>query len=229
MIGLLRKDGPYSTTSVIALVILASGLGLGIVALRGISQHGKQGVVLPSFVGIGLSLILIPVAVVNLQYTLKYHATLRPAVHSASAHLLKDENLRFSIDVPAEFREFPDAKEPPVVHAFIRGSSLLRQEITVITIEKLETRLSKYSRLTSAQFQPDVNAVIEQRDWRGLKIDVAVIDPKDRVYPTLIYKLNVPLSPQAIQVNIAGQPHRREELAHLADWLLDSLDGETNW
>ena len=45
-------------------LLLVAGLASGLVALRGVKQHGKAGIFLPAVIGIAINLILIASAIV---------------------------------------------------------------------------------------------------------------------------------------------------------------------
>jgi hypothetical protein len=218
-------------------LFFGAGIITGTVALSGMWRYGKRGILRPALAGIILSIPLLILASVNALYMALNNATLpppvrlSPAVHSPSVHHLKDERLRFSIDIPDAFRDFPEGKQDlEAAYAFVRHSPD-RQTATLVTIERLNGLLLRTQRLRPSQLPPDIRGEIVPRKWRGVEIDVVVSSARDGQALVHTYQCFVPLRPKAIRLTVAETGPQPDTLAlsRLVDTLLDSLDGETNW
>jgi ribosomal protein L40E len=224
--------------ALIAILFFVAGVIAGIVALCGMGRYSKRGIIGHALAGIMVSIPLVFIGLVHGFLAFVHNAALlptahlSPAIHSPSAaRRLKDEQLQFSIDIPQGFQDFPELKQTPeVAYSLIRRSPD-GKTVAVITIERMNRPLLRTQRLTPAQLVPGVGGQIARRKWRGLDIDVVLSSLKDGDAIVHTYQFFVPLRPKAIRLTVAetGPESDLQALSRLADTLLASLDGETNW
>jgi hypothetical protein len=125
-------------------LLIVSGFILGIAALFGIRKYGKRRILAPALAGVALNLLLIVAGAVPILLHVANRAQLQPAVHSPSAHLLNDNQLRFSIDIPEGFRSYPEGKNAPTIeHVYVKGTLGGAEALTVINIERLPGLIPK--------------------------------------------------------------------------------------
>jgi hypothetical protein len=234
---LVIQGRPSGVCAAVAILLFGAGIVAGVVGLCGIAQYGKRGILWHALAGILVSFPLLLFGLIHGLYTVVHTATLpspahlSPAAHSPSAQRLRDDKLQFSIDVPQGFEDFAEAKADPVVkYAFVRRSPD-RKTACVITIEPMNTMLSRTHRYRISQIQPGIQGKITLRKWRGVDIDVQVATVLEAGVANYTYSCMVPLRPMAIRLAVGetGPESDPEALSRLVDTLLSSLDGETNW
>ena len=226
--------------ALIGILLFGFGIIAGVIGLCGIDRYGKRGILWPALAEIGTSGLLLVLALPHALFVFLHNASLpppahlSPAVHADSLRRLKDPELQFSIDIPKGFEDWPLAKrsDPNVAHALVRRSRD-RRTACVLTIERLNTQLSRTQRMTLSQLPPAArDGKIILRTWRGLDVDViSAVTTDDGGYTNYIYQCMVPLRPKAVRLYVGecGPETDPEALSQLVDTLLASLDGETNW
>lgn len=211
-------------------LLIFGGFILGIVALFGISKFGRKKILGPAIIGIGVNLLLIVAGIVPVLRYMANRSHLQAAVHTPSAYLLKNERLRFAIDIPEGFRDFPEGKQGPTIeHLYVKGVVGGGEVLTVINIEKLGHLIPKNKPLTKDEMPPGFTGEITTRNWRGLKVDSIIAPVGQNGARMIVYTTQIPLKPMAIQLSVGGPESKRNELSELTDTLLASLEGETNW
>jgi hypothetical protein len=223
-----KSSSPNPVQIVLGPVFVLGGLVLGIVALFGIRKYGSRKILAPALIGIGINIFLIVMAASPL-IRLPKRVRLQPEVHLPNSRLLKDERLGFSMDVPEGFREFPEGKRTPTIeHVFIKESTDAGEARKVITVERMNGILSKNQRLTLERIQKHmpagVTAEVASRNWRGLKVDTIVAAVEQNGMRMVVYTIQIPLIPSAIQLSVTGPESKRAETEQLADGLLASVE-----
>jgi hypothetical protein len=79
------------------------------------------------------------------------------------------------------------------------------------------------------RFPPGVSVDLADKKWRGLKVDAIVAVVTQNGITMVVYTIQIPLAPYAIQLGIAGPEPLRTDVEQLADNVLASFDGRTNW
>ncbi len=234
---LVARGRASGICAVLSIALFVTGVIVALVALCGIGRYGKRGILWPALIGTFLNIPLLIFSLMHGLFTVVYNAGLpppahlSPAAHSPSAHQLRDEQLQFTMDIPEGFDNWPEAKaDPAVAHGLIRRSPD-RETACVITIEPLNTVLSRAQRLRATQIPSNLRGRITQRKWRGVDIDVVDAVSKSDGVTTYIYECMVPLRPKAVRVNVAesGPQSDPEALSRLVDKILATLDGQTTW
>jgi len=62
-----------------------------------------------------------------------------------------------------------------------------------------------------------------------VNVDTIVAPVKQNGASMIFYTMQLPLKVEAIQITVGGPIAKRDELGKIADGILDSLEGETNW
>lgn len=221
-----------------ALFFMGGGVVLGIVALCGIPRYGRRGILIPALVGIGIPVVLAILALPNLraaQERARPHGPPEPATHSASAQLLKDDRLRFSMDIPDGFVDFPAGKAAPnVEHCFVRELSDAGGARLVVNVQRLDGIIPVGKSLlrddAARHAPPGMKLDLIRKNWRGLPVDAIVSETTPPGGARMVvYTVQIPLLPSAIQVNVGGPVSHRAEVERLADTVVGSIEGDTNW
>jgi len=229
-----KPNGLNPVLVILGPLFIIGGLTLGTIALFGIRKHGTRKILAPALVGIGINVFLTVMAALPLSHPAKKRAHLQPAVHSPSARLLKDDRLRFSMDIPAGFKDFPEGKRTPnVEYVFTKEIPDAGQARMVITIERLNGTLPKNQPIPLAEIRkrmsPGFNIEPVDKNWRGLRVDAIVAAGPQNGIRMVICTIQIPLVPSAIQLAVVGPESNRAEVEQIADALLASLEGDTNW
>ena len=225
-----RIGAPNKVQMIVGPLFIIGGLVFGIVALFGIRKHGRRRILAPALVGVGMNLFLIVVGALPVLHHVATRARLQPAVHSSSAYLLKDDRLRFSVDIPEGFSDYPEGKQSPTsMHVFVKGVLGGGEALTVINIERMGGLIPKNKPLRREELPFEFRGELTRRNWRGLEVDTIVAQVEQNGLRMIVYTMQIPLRPTAIQLSVGGPESKREELGQLVDTLLASLEGETNW
>lgn len=224
-----KLGAPSKVQMIVGPLFIVGGLVLGIAALFGIRNHGKRRILSPALAGIGVNLFLIVMAALPVLDYMANRSHLQAAVHSPSAYLLKDDRLRFSIDIPEGFRVFQGQRTPTMEYVYVKGVVGGGEALTVINIERLGRLVPKNKPLRKEEMPPGFKGELTTRNWRGVAVDTVVALVEQNGLKMAVYTMQVPLKPVAIQLSVGGPESKREELGQLADSLLSSLEGETNW
>jgi len=225
-----KAGTPNKVQMVFGPLFIVGGLLFGIIALFGIRKHGTNKILVPALIGIGLNLSLITIGLLPILRYQVNRARLQPAVHTPFAYLLRDDRMRFSKDTPEGFRDYPEGKQSPTIeHVYVKGILSGGEALTVINIERMGKLIPKNRRLKKEDMPPGFKGELTSRDWRGLKVDTFIAQVEMNEVKMVVYTMQLPLKPVAMQLNVGGPESKREELGKLADTLLSSLEGETNW
>ena len=225
-----RIGAPNPVQMVVGPLFIVGGLLFGAVALLGIRKHGRRKILRPALIGVGVNLFLTIMGLLPVLHVMANRAHLQPAVHTPSAYPLKDDRLHFSIDIPEGFREYPEGKKTPTIeHVYIKGVVGGGEALTVINIERLAGLIPRNKPLRREAMPPGFRGEVTTRNWRGVNVDTIIAFVEQNGLRMAVYTMQVPLKPSAIQLSVGGPESNRNELGQLADTLLSSLDGETNW
>jgi hypothetical protein len=137
--------------------------------------------------------------------------------------------LGFSLTIPEGFEPSPEvaASNPDFVYAFRKEGDAEGDDPvgTVIIVERMRGTIGR-ERLDPARVK---GRRVLAFKWKGFEIDGVEVPESADGIDFVNYNVQVPLKPEAIQLRVAGQRGRARELRALADGLLVSLDGQTNW
>ena len=226
------SDKPDLVQAVMGVLFVLGGLIFGITALFGIQKYGKAKILVPALVGIVVNLCLIALGALPIILWSVNRVHLQPIVHITSSTSYKNDRLHFSLDIPSGFREYPEGVQSPnTEQVFIKGVVGGGELLTVINIERMNGLIARNKPLKKEELPTELRsrAELTDRNWRGAKVDAIVAHVDQNGAKMIVYTIQVPLKPSAIQLNVAGPESKQAEISHLADDLLASLDGETNW
>jgi len=143
---------------------------------------------------------------------------------------IKDEKLRFTLELPAMFVPRPDlvGATPDVIHAFQIATEKEGEPPVLLVIERLGGVISREP-FSKERIPLGLDAQIFVATWQGFELDAvaAVEDVQGTIGTTL--SVQIPLRPQAIQVKLFGPAGREPSLRALFGDVLAGLRGETNW
>ena len=223
---------PNAVQGIFGVLFILGGFIFGVIALFGIPKFWKQKILIPALVGISINLSLIVLGALPIILLKANSLHLQPVIHMASATAYRNENLQFRLDIPNGFREFPEGKQnPKIEQVFIRGVVGGGEVLTVISVERMNGLIPKNKPLRKEELPVELRSLAEltSRNWRGAKVDTIVAHVDQNGAKVIVYTMQVPMKPCAIQLNVAGPESKQDEVSQLADSLLASLDGETNW
>ncbi|MEM9280333.1 MAG: hypothetical protein AAGA96_00770 [Verrucomicrobiota bacterium] len=153
-----------------------------------------------------------PLALVALIVSLS--AATRPSFVTAGE--LSDLEHGFSLVVPSDFKphSFSEYSET-AIHSFIIGNKNENTLGTIFTIERLPWTFPPGQRMDPTDLEQRKNAkvAIESIQWQGVTLDLVrheVSNPGSMVFVN--YSVQIPVSPNAIQLNV-GADLKNDELA----------------
>jgi hypothetical protein len=218
-----NRSAPNKVQMVVGPLLILAGLIFGITGLFGMRKFGRRGILLPALVGISINLLLIVLA--GLPFLLRPHrARLQPALHKASANQLTDDRLKFKLDIPEGFTEFPEGKQMQKAdHVYLKRNG---GEVMVFSVAGLRGILPR-KRLQPAELHGD--ATITNFTWRGLNVDGTVVREKTPGGSFVTLNAQLPTVPQALQITVGGPEIRRAEVDRVLAELLPTLDAQSSW
>lgn len=220
----------------ISVVFLGGGLLLGVTSLFGMVKHGRKRILLPALVGMSIPLALSVLALPNVyharQRALRHELPEAP-VHSTTARLLKDEALRFSMDIPDGFVEWnAGGLAQNIAHCYSRALPGTASRL-VVSVQRLNGVIPFNEPLRREDVVnhalPGTKLDLTKKNWRGLSVDTFIAKTVQSEVGMISYGAQIPLVPRAIQINVAGPASQESEIAKLVDEILMSLEGTSNW
>ena len=158
---------------------------------------------------------------------------LLPSFSRAAAERIRNVPLGFSITIPAGFHSVAlstGQSHSGFLYLFRRGSR--KGFGTVIGIQRMHGLISpghiKISDLPPA-LRNSGKVKLATARWHGFSIDRIDISTRITGRPVEDLTVQVPLEPEAVQIIIIGDRDHRRQLAALADELVASLHGRSNW
>lgn len=228
---------------VVSLGLVAAGGLFGIIALFGITKHGPERILVPALLGIAFTGALVVYVVLPAFLRTRAYATAHPAssrtppqpvVHLQGAHLLHDEHLHFSVDIPEGFKAWSDKTLTNFDYCYerdlVENGNYAR---VVIAIQQLNGIIPANQHLrpedAARQAPRGVKVDLIEKNWRGIKIDGLLNEQSQNGVSILTYVVQIPLAPSAIQMIVHGPASNRAEIEKLIDDIVASIDGNTNW
>ncbi len=153
---------------------------------------------------------------------------------SLAAQEINDVRFNFTARVPAGFKPWPNSRPMPsgsTIYCYYLGDLDDDQPEVVIGFEHLGGVLGR-ERLDVKDVPGGLglkNATVERETWKDLEIDVFSTDMNSNGFDIHAYVAQVPLKPEAIQINIAGLATRKTEVREYLRFVLANLNGESNW
>ncbi len=144
--------------------------------------------------------------------------------------VLIDEDLRFSLRLPAGFVSRPDLINPSLdyVHAFSRGDLLDAEPDIVLVVERMRGAIP-HERLNPSDIPAGGDVRLFTVQWNGLDIDAVEILEDFGDVQMVTFNVQIPLRHEAIQLKLIGAADRRTELLAMLSEILAGLQGQTNW
>ncbi len=210
--------------------LCVSGVLSGVIALLGMRRYGRKGILSPAIIGIGLWVLLIALALVSVIIVKRSgvhrcSTVLAPATHALSATRVVDRETGFSFDLPEGFQPFPSADAPKGFrYAYFRAKT--GEANRVLLVRNLGGWLPR-EHLKPEQLP--AGKLLTSVSWRGLSVDGITAREVVQGVDYLSLNIQIPLRREAIQLTFGAPYNAFLELRHVAEQVLSSLEGETNW
>lgn len=231
----------FRVVVIIAAALVPAGALFGIIALFGMIKYGSERILIPAVLGIAITFALVKYvelpafrhARAHAAFQASLHAPSSPVMHLHGAHLLNDEHLHFSIDIPEGFNTSSDKALTNFNYCYSRNLVDNGYARVVVGIQQLDGIIPANQHLqpedAAKQAPRGVKVDVVEKNWRGLKVDTLVSEQSQNGASTLIYVVQIPLAPSAIQLIVRGPASHRAEIEKLIDDMLGSVDGKSNW
>jgi hypothetical protein len=147
----------------------------------------------------------------------------------ARAEEVSDATLRFSLTIPQGFQRDPKVvgAKPDFIYAFRKAGS--RGIDTLIIVERLRAVIGREhfdaAQITAAHKQ----ARMLTFPWRGFDVDALEIPEQVGAVRIVHCNVQMPLKPEAIQIDFIGPQDEAAKLKALAEQVVASVKGESNW
>ncbi|MBZ0136918.1 MAG: hypothetical protein K8I27_11150 [Planctomycetes bacterium] len=146
---------------------------------------------------------------------------------------INDMKYGFTARVPAGFNRMPPGRakiSASTIHAFYVGDLDDAEPDMVIGIEHLGGTIGR-ERLDTAGIPKPSGAHItaETAVWKDFEVDVLVTYMTANGHEVFTMTAQIPLKREAIQVTIAAPRAREAEVRNHMRFMLENLDGESNW
>ena len=233
IIKLVLASKPRSASllnGAVAPALFVSGIVSGIIALFGMRRHGRKGILGPTLTGIGLWVLLIVLAFVCVIIVKRHdvHASstvLAPATHTPGATRFENRENGFSFDVPEGFQPFSPAEIPRgCICAYFKPKA--GEAFRMLVVKNLGGRISR-EHLKSKDLPAGES--LTSLFWRGLAVDAVAVRGALRGVDFLFLNIQIPLRREAIQIDFGAPYSASLDLRPIAEQVLASLEGETNW
>ena len=236
--------------SISSLIILA-GLVFGIMALVATKRHGREGIFGRAIVGTTINGIIVISWVIFFPWMIKEIEKDKAVQQREMAgltereansfvkvfpegRLIYNERLGYSFEIPRGFSDNSKTKANLMFeYSFIRQNP--DGSTTAITIQNLGERIGKEplrqedAKKMTGQLPPESEVKLVKGRWSGFDIDGFQSRIAMRGGTLSVCAFQVPLAREAIQVNVGGPVKREAESRQIAEMILNSLHGKSNW
>lgn len=151
-----------------------------------------------------------------------------------SAEFVDDSRYNFRATIPPGFQPLPSHMpriSESTIHAYYLGDLEDDQPDVVIGFENLGGVIGR-EKLDESSLPPGVRGMdmtFERAQWEEFEIDLMVLRMADNGVDMISLAAQVPLKPEAIQVNIAGPQSQEQQVRGYMRAVLDNMEGESNW
>ena len=138
-------------------------------------------------------------------------------------------SLGLTLDVPAGFMHVPADKEPQRAdYVFMKGDPTDKELDLLFSVTVLPGMLPKHRLQTNAS-STNAAASVKTFNWRGLEVDGLVVQENLLGVPFTTYRIQLPVAPRALQINLGAPTARKTELDEIVAELLPTIDAKSNW
>jgi hypothetical protein len=147
-----------------------------------------------------------------------------------TAKNIKNKELKFSLEVPKGFVDFPDGKKfgQDAIYSYVKGDLTDQEPDIVIIIERMKGTVSQ-KLLGEKTIPKGADIGYELYDWGKFKLECFVIKEKFGDIISHTRNIQIPLKKEAIQLKVIGLASKDEELKNITKSILKSLNGISNW
>ncbi|KAA0234345.1 MAG: hypothetical protein EDM74_12650 [Armatimonadetes bacterium] len=206
--------------------LIVAGFASAIIGLRGVKQHGRDKILVRSWVGLILNGILICMTI--------WSSFALSRINQKREELLSKP--LFTFKAPDGYMEFPEGKiSPDILHCFLKGNSTDDQPDIALNLMDLQGLITKGQKLSTdlsalkSTIPSLKSATTLQHLWKYHEVEGLRIEQDVGDYSVISMSLQIPLFPRAIQINISGIATREEELLEDLKKVVSSIDGTSNW
>jgi hypothetical protein len=150
-----------------------------------------------------------------------------------SAQDINDSRYGFTAKVPPDFKPMLADRpktSPDTIHAFYKGNLNDDHPNLVIGIETLGGTIGREGiDLGKMPLTPGARANVETTDWKGFEVALLVMFMSTNGHDMVSLVAQIPLRREAIQVIVAGPRSDEAVLRSYLAFMLDNLQGESNW
>jgi hypothetical protein len=138
-----------------------------------------------------------------------------------------DRELGFTLRLPEGFQDFPAGRaQGRAAYSYLRGAGTDRQ--IMVSISGLRGALPREIPLPESYPGGELST-FEVRWKREFKVPVVQIRQQVRDISMTVMTVQIPISPRALKVEVAGGATNEEEMRAILTSIVSSLDGKTNW
>ncbi len=150
------------------------------------------------------------------------------AASAACGETVSDAQRGYTFQAPSGFRTTTEVNDPRLSHVFVHDGPAPGRPAFAISLQPLGGTLGR-ERLTPEMLPKNSNVTLFRIEWKGFMVDG--FDRRQTVNgtPLVSFAVQVPLVPEAIQVNVTGPADREAEVRGYLKSALAGLDGRTNW
>ena len=216
---------------------------LAIIALAAIPKYGRKGILGYACGGIVTNLLII-VGCISLFFATKRVAEVFNGSYSkdemiemprviSDSQVVINEEIGFRIEIPSGFVENPLPQQPRVLYSFVR---VYEDNCNIaINIERLGGRIGKETpspeelKAIREHLPPDSAVGQALLSWDKYEVVALVSQFTMNGLKLCSRSVQIPLSREAIQINVAGFEELSSECQSVMDQVLESLKGKSNW
>jgi hypothetical protein len=165
----------------------------------------------------------------RLQKTLALALLVLSTITLIAGETISDPQLGFELTVPDGFIQDPSRAQGDIVYVFKREPAGDQKFETLILVTRLKSYLGREKLDPKDVAARSSSVTLTTEKWKDFDIDVFRVPEEMDGMRWLTFNAQVPLKPKAIQIGVAGEAAREEELRMLLRRVLNNLDGPTNW
>jgi hypothetical protein len=155
-----------------------------------------------------------------------------PPAPAAPAVTMTQPDLHFHFVAPDRFERI-DPPNPGGLFGF--KSTLADASTMIVSIDPMGGTIDRH-RATASELVPSrfgfpagTPIALEEATWRSFVLDAMRVELATEGQTLLVFVVQVPLSPEAVQVTVAASPAHEKEAREVLRSVVTSIDGKTDW
>jgi hypothetical protein len=142
---------------------------------------------------------------------------------------ISDPRFNLQFTVPDGFFPHPKKSQGDVIYSYFRPMSEEQQLATVIVISRMRGIVSQDRFGLTDEAKQNPGAAVLPGTWKQFDIEVARVPGLIEGIKVVSLNAILPLTPEAIQIQVLGEETRENELKQTLRDLLRSMEGSSNW